>query len=65
MPGGEAKGFAAIATKFCLTGTSSMMAEGATCARRPAHARTAAPAARRPGSAARASAYPPARGARR
>jgi len=30
MPGGEAKGFAAIATKFCLTGTSSMMAEGAT-----------------------------------
>uniref|UniRef100_A0A3B4X876 Mitochondrial uncoupling protein 3-like n=1 Tax=Seriola lalandi dorsalis TaxID=1841481 RepID=A0A3B4X876_SERLL len=30
MPGGEAKGFAAIAQKFVLTGTSSMMAEGAT-----------------------------------
>jgi len=30
MPGGEAKGIAAIASKFVLTGTSSMMAEGAT-----------------------------------
>jgi hypothetical protein len=31
MPGGEAKGFIAIAQKFVLTGGSSMLAEGATC----------------------------------
>jgi len=51
MPGGEVTGFRAIAQKFVLTGGSSMLAEGATCAPRPPPRAAGMGVARRPADA--------------